>query len=146
MLALFAVLGLFFLTPPFALTIQRPTILIQFLPSYWFTGLLLELKGNRDPKYAMLAGIALRNLSIAVASATVLYLAAWIRNVRRIAEAPDIAPSTRRFPAANRSTVQFCSSFGVPLPAAVSIVCFSPRMEESDSPWHSPSPDRFLWA
>lgn len=97
MLALFAVLALFFLTPPFALTIEHPSTVIQFLPSYWFTGLLLVLKGNRDPKYAMLAGIALRNLSIAVASAAVLYIAAWIRNVRRIAEAPDIAPSIRRF-------------------------------------------------
>ncbi len=97
MLALSAVLALFFLTPPFALTIQHPSPVIQFLPSYWFTGLLLELKGNRDPKYAMLAAIALRNLSIAVASAAVLYIAAWIRNVRRIAEAPDIAPSIRRF-------------------------------------------------
>ncbi len=102
MLALFVVLALFFLTPPFAPTIQHPSTVIQFLPSYWFTGLLLELKGNRDPKYAMLAGIALRNLSITVAAAAVLYIAAWIRNVRRIAEAPDIAPSIRRFAWAKR--------------------------------------------
>ncbi|HWE52946.1 MAG TPA: hypothetical protein VG273_24355 [Bryobacteraceae bacterium] len=97
LLALFAVLGLFFVTPPFLLTIEHPTGLIQFLPSYWFTGLLLELKGNRDPRYAMLAAIALRNLAIAVCAAGILYVAAWIRNVRRIAEAPDIAPSIRRF-------------------------------------------------
>jgi hypothetical protein len=98
LLALFAVLGLFFLTPPFELTMQHPSNLIQFLPSYWFAGLLLELKGNHDPRYAMLAGIALRNLSIAVAAAGVLYVAAWLRNVRRIAEAPDIAPSIRQLP------------------------------------------------
>ena len=100
LLALFAVLGLFFLTPPFALTMQHPSNLIQFLPSYWFAGLLLDLKGNHDHHFAMLAPIALRNLSISVACAAVLYIAAWIRNVRRIAEAPEIAPSIRRFPAA----------------------------------------------
>jgi len=100
MLCLVAVLTLFFLTPPFALTLRHPSTLIQFLPSCWFTGLLLQMKGARDPKYAMLAAIALRNLAVAVTAAAILYTTAWIRNVRRIAEAPDIAPSIRRFPAA----------------------------------------------
>jgi hypothetical protein len=102
LIALFAVLALLFLTPPFSLTMRHASgpgggRLMELFPSYWFTGLLLRMMGNREPRFSPLAGIALRNLLLAVTASAVLYAAAWLRNVRRIAEAPDIAPSIRKF-------------------------------------------------
>ena len=94
--ALFAVIALFFVTPPFALTMQHPGLLIQLLPSFWFTGLLHKLNGDSNPMLDSLAAIALRNLSVAVSLATIAWAMSWYRNMRRIVEAPDIAPSRRR--------------------------------------------------
>jgi hypothetical protein len=97
LVALFAVIALFFVTPPFAATILRsspqPGFPIQLLPSYWFTGLLYRLNGDPNPIFKPLAAIALRNLSVAVAVATLTWGLSYYRNIRRIIQAPDIAPS-----------------------------------------------------
>jgi hypothetical protein len=91
--ALFAVIALFFVTPSFALTMQSPGFLIQLLPSFWFTGLLHKLNGDSIAIFDSLSAIALRNLSVAVSLAAILWALSWYRNIRRIVEAPDIAPS-----------------------------------------------------
>jgi pimeloyl-ACP methyl ester carboxylesterase len=91
--ALFAVIALFFVTPPFALTMLHPGFPIQLLPSFWFTGLLHQLNGDPNPLFKPLADMALRNLSIAVAIATLTWGLSYYRNIRRIVQAPDIAPS-----------------------------------------------------
>ena len=93
LVALFAVIALFFVTPPFALTILHPGFIIQLLPSYWFTGLLYRLTGDQNPLFEPLAAIAVRNLSVAVAVAALTWALSYYRNIRRIVQAPDIAPS-----------------------------------------------------
>ena len=91
--ALFAVIALFFVTPPFALTILHPGFPIQLLPSFWFTGLLHQLNGDPNPIFKPLAAIALRNLYVAVAVAAITWGLSYYRNIRRIIQAPEIAPS-----------------------------------------------------
>jgi len=93
MAALFAVIALFFVTPPFAATILHPGFPIQLLPSFWFTGLLHRLNGDQNPIFKPLADMALRNLAAAVAVATLTWGLSYYRNIRRIVQAPDIAPS-----------------------------------------------------
>jgi hypothetical protein len=93
MAALFAVLALFFATPPFAATMLHPGFVVQILPSFWFTGLLHQLDGEANPGSWPLAVIAVRNLSLAIGVATIVWSLSWYRNVRRIVEAPDIAPA-----------------------------------------------------
>jgi hypothetical protein len=93
MAALFVVLALFFVTPPFAETMRHPGFVIQILPSFWFTGLLHQLDGDAGPAFGALATIAVRNLSIAIGIAALVWSLSWYRNMRRIVEAPDIAPT-----------------------------------------------------
>jgi hypothetical protein len=93
MTALFVVLALFFVTPPFAATMRHPGFVIQILPSFWFTGLLHELDGDSAAAFGPLAAIAVRNLAISVGAAAIVWSLSWHRNMRRIVEAPDIAPS-----------------------------------------------------
>jgi pimeloyl-ACP methyl ester carboxylesterase len=93
MLALFAVIGLFFVTPPFAATILHPRPVVNILPSFWFTGLLQVLNGDPNPIFKPLATIALRNLAVAITIAALTWALSYYRNIRRIVQAPDIAPS-----------------------------------------------------
>jgi len=93
MAALFVVLALFFVTPSFAETVRHPGFMIQVLPSFWFTGLLHQLDGDAGPAFGPLAAIAVRNLVIAMSAAAIVWSLSWYRNMRRIVEAPDIAPS-----------------------------------------------------
>ncbi len=93
MTALFVVLALFFVTPPFAATMRHPGLVIQILPSFWFTGLLHQLDGDAGPAFGPLAAIAVRNLATAVGVAALVWSLSWYRNMRRIVEAPDIAPA-----------------------------------------------------
>jgi hypothetical protein len=91
--SLFTVLGFFFLTPPFAATLADNNDLIAFLPSYWFTGLLQTLKGNRDPIITGLAAMAVRNLALIAGLAGCVFALSWLRNMRSIVESPDITSS-----------------------------------------------------
>ena len=91
--SLFTVLGFFFLTPPFAATLADNPDLTAFLPSYWFTGLLQVLKGDRDPALTGLAAMAVRNLAVVGAIAGCVFALSWLRNIRSIVESPDITSS-----------------------------------------------------
>jgi pimeloyl-ACP methyl ester carboxylesterase len=93
MLALFAVIALFFVSPPFAATILHPGPIVNILPSFWFTGLLQVLNGDPNPIFKPLAVIAVRNLAVAVTVAALTWALSYYRNIRRIVQAPDIAPS-----------------------------------------------------
>jgi hypothetical protein len=99
LVALACVIALFFVTPPFAATVlhlsDHPGFLLQVLPSFWFIGLLHLLNGDSNPVFTPLANIALRNLSVAVALAALTWALSYYRNIRRIVQAPDIAPSAR---------------------------------------------------
>jgi pimeloyl-ACP methyl ester carboxylesterase len=93
MAALFAVIALFFVTPPFAATVLHPGFPVQFLPSFWFTGLLHELNSDPNPAFKPLAAMALRNLAVVVIVAALTWGLSYYRNIRRIVQAPDIAPA-----------------------------------------------------
>jgi len=93
LLALFAVIALFFVTPPFAATVLHPGPIINILPSFWFAGLLQVLNGDSTPIFKSLAVIALRNLAVAITVAALTWALSYYRNIRRIVQAPDIAPS-----------------------------------------------------
>jgi len=98
MLALFSVIALFFVTPPFAATVFTPKTphpgpIVNILPSFWFTGLLQVLNGDPNPIFKPLAAIALRNLAVAVTVAALTWALSYYRNIRRIVQAPDIASS-----------------------------------------------------
>jgi pimeloyl-ACP methyl ester carboxylesterase len=101
MAALFAVIALFFVTPPFAATLLYPGFPVQLLPSFWFTGLLHKLDGDPNSAFKPLANMALRNLALAATVAALTWGLSYYRNIRRIIQAPDIAPSAHgRFAAA----------------------------------------------
>ena len=90
MAAFFAILGVYFLKPPY-------TAGLTWLPSFWFLGLFRKLSGvgGFDP----LAATALRALCIVCPLAMVAFPLAFHRYNRRIVEQPDIAPSDRSRPA-----------------------------------------------
>lgn len=123
--ALLTVSALFFLTPPFALTMARTPELAAFFPSFWFTGLLHALKGDHDPVLMRLAAEAVRNVGAAVAFAGFVFALSWIRNIRRIVEAPDIASLSGRTIAARCGTLLVTGLFRRPLQRA--IVLFTAR-------------------
>lgn len=91
--ALFTVTALFFLTPAFAATMLHPGFPVGILPSFWFTGLLHQLNGDPDPLFRPLATLALRNLAVSVSVAALTWALSYFRNIRRIVQTPDIAPS-----------------------------------------------------
>jgi len=88
--ALFTVLGLFFLTPSF--DSASPPL---FIPSFWFVGLLHELRGDTNQIFDPLAARAAVGLAVVIPLAAALYVLSWSRNVRRIVESPDILPAKR---------------------------------------------------
>jgi pimeloyl-ACP methyl ester carboxylesterase len=129
MAALFAVIALFFVTPPFAATIlpssPQPGFPIQLLPSFWFTGLLHQLNGDPNPAFTPLAAMALRNLAVAVTVAALTWGLSYYRNIRRIIQAPDIAPSAHGRAAAR--LVRFAAFTLLSKPLDRAIVMFTGR-------------------
>ncbi len=86
--SLFTVLAFFFLTPPFEST--NPP---EFIPSFWFVGLLHGLRGDWNAPMNTLAVRSLVGLAIVVPLAGIVYALSWTRNMRRIVESPDILPA-----------------------------------------------------
>jgi len=87
-LVLFGLLALFFLAPPFD-SMTPP----EFIPSFWFVGLLHAMRGDMSAPMPMLAGHALLALGIVVPLALLVNVLSWTRNMRRIVESPDILPA-----------------------------------------------------
>ena len=71
----------------------------QWLPPYWFTGLLSELSGvfhaRAHPLMAPLAERAIAALAIAILVAGGAFLLSYLRTLRKIVEEPDSAPMPR---------------------------------------------------
>jgi pimeloyl-ACP methyl ester carboxylesterase len=86
--ALFIVLAFFFLAPAFD-SATPP----EYIPSFWFVGLLHAMHGDTSAPMGMLAGHALIGLGIVVPLAVLVYVLSWTRNMRRIVESPDILPA-----------------------------------------------------
>lgn len=121
--ALFAVLSLYFLTPPLAtryrLAAPENQHLLAWLPSFWFLGLFQQLRGHSDPVFAPLAARAVRNLSVVLAAAAGTYALMYFRHLRRIVEQPDIAPADRTRPAARFTRFAASRIFSSPLDRAI---------------------------
>ena len=93
--AFFVILGVFFLKP----SVSEASWPSYPLPSVWFFALFQRLNGSPDPAFAPLAMRALESLLIVSGVAVLTFALAYGRNIRRIVEQPDIAPSSRRRPA-----------------------------------------------
>ena len=90
MAAFFAILGVYFLKPPYREG-------LTWLPSFWFLGLFQKLNGTGG--FHHLAARAVRSLVIVCPLALAAFSLAFHRYTRRIVEEPDIAPSDRSRPA-----------------------------------------------
>jgi hypothetical protein len=96
-------LGVFLLSPSFsdpaALTAPANQRTLDWLPPYWFLGLLSELSGvfPRQAHAAMapLAYRAIAGLPIAILAAAGAFLLSYLRTLRKIVEEPDVAPGSR---------------------------------------------------
>jgi predicted permease len=98
----FVILAVYFLKPPLAtvagLTSPHNQRWLAWLPTYWFLGLFQQLNGPLHPAFAPLAARALWSLLAAAIVATVTYILAYQRGLRRIVEQPDIATADRSRP------------------------------------------------
>ncbi len=98
--AFFAVLTLYFLTPPLAnpqaLASPENRIWYAALPSYWFMGLFQLMTGSAHPVFDALARRAASGLAIVALVSAVAYAAAYARQMRRTVEQSGIAPPGRR--------------------------------------------------
>jgi hypothetical protein len=92
-------LSVYFLQPslatPKALTAPQNQPLLAWLPSYWFLGLFEELKGSVHPAFVPLGRRALTGMAVAGFGAAGAFLLSYFRTLRKIAEEPDIVPSSR---------------------------------------------------
>lgn len=69
---------------------------LSWIPSYWFVGLYQQLSGSLHPALAPFAWRAWVGLFAALCTTAGVYAASYWRTLRRIVEAPDIAPGARR--------------------------------------------------
>ena len=97
--AFFAILALYFLTPPLAGR-QEPVspgnrIWYELVPSYWFLGLFQSMTGAAETAQVLLAKRAIAGTIAAGLTATIFYELAYRRQMRRTAEQAGIVPSGR---------------------------------------------------
>jgi len=116
MVALFAVLASFFLAPPFGVADPPP-----YFPSFWFVGLYHLLRGDSSPVFTSLAAKAVIAIAILFPLATIVYILAWSRNVRRVVESPEIMPAKRS------SFTTWLAKTWTPAPFARAILLFTAR-------------------
>lgn len=93
-------LSMYFLEPnwayPGALSAQQNQAALVWLPSYWFLGLFQALNGSVDPAILRLAGRALIGTLITGVASGMAFLLCYLYGLRKIVEAPDIAPARKR--------------------------------------------------
>jgi hypothetical protein len=91
----------YFLEPPVdgmkMLTAPKHQQPLEWVPTYWFLGLLGRLNGSMNADVAWLARRAWFGLAIAAGTAAVAYALSYVRTIRQIVEEPDIAPGVQRF-------------------------------------------------
>ena len=88
--AFFAILGIYFLKPPFSAG-------MTWLPSFWFLGLFQKLNGSGE--FDALAATALRALAIVCPLAMAAFSLAYHNYNRRVVEQAEIAPGDHSRPA-----------------------------------------------
>lgn len=97
--AFFAVLTLYFLTPPLAsphaLAAPENRLWYALVPSYWFFGLFQVMTGTANPALIALARRALAGVASAALIAMGAYMLAYARQMRRTVEQSGIVPSRR---------------------------------------------------
>jgi hypothetical protein len=97
--AFFAVLTLYFLTPPLAdphaLAAPENRLWYALVPSYWFFGLFQVLTGSTSAALGTLARRALAGVAVVAIVAAAAYMLAYARQMRRTVEQSGIAPSRR---------------------------------------------------
>jgi pimeloyl-ACP methyl ester carboxylesterase len=100
--AFFTILAVYFLTPgPSEMELTPGGLLPAFvtrLPSFWFVGLFERWNGSANRVFDALSMRAVIALAASVPLAIICYLGSYYRNMRRIVEEPDIAPSDRARP------------------------------------------------
>lgn len=116
MTAFFAILGLYFLKPPYREGLTR-------VPSFWFLGLFQKLNGTSG--FDLLAGRALELLAVVCPLALVSFSLAFVRYNRRIVEQPDIAPADRSRP--SMRLVSWLAARLIPRPVERAVVLFTAR-------------------
>ena len=125
----FVILAVYFLKPPLAtvagLTSPHNQRWLAWLPTYWFLGLFQQLNSPLHPVFAPLAARALFGLLAAAVVATVTYILAYQRGLRRIVEQPDIATADRSRPPSRLITALAARFLAAPLDRA--IVLFTAR-------------------
>ena len=125
----FVILAVYFLKPPLAtvagLTSPHNQRWLAWLPTYWFLGLFQQLNSPLHPVFAPLAARALWGLLAAAIVATVTYVLAYQRGLRRIVEQPDIATADRSRPPSRFVTALAARFLKKPLDRA--IVLFTAR-------------------
>jgi len=89
----FAILGMWFLKPPFSALAAHPWL--EWAPSFWFFGLFQQWNGGANPEFARFSTRALASLPAVFALAAAAFSLAYRRNLGRIVEQPDIAPADR---------------------------------------------------
>lgn len=98
--AFFAVLTLYFLTPPLAnsqaLASPDNRIWYAVLSSYWFMGLFQVMTGSANPVLNVLARRAASGLAIVALVSAAAYAAAYAQQLRRTVEQSGIAPPETR--------------------------------------------------
>ena len=82
------------LATPSALGSAQGPGMLGWSPSYWFLGLMQQLRGS--PALAPLARRAWIGLAIAISVTAVAYALSYYRTLRKIVEEPDITPGIRR--------------------------------------------------
>ncbi|MBZ5575140.1 MAG: hypothetical protein LAP40_01110 [Acidobacteriia bacterium] len=129
MAAFFAILSVYFLTPPLAsprgLAAPENQRQLAWLPSFWFLGLFQELQGGARPVFQPLAARALTGLSGTFAVACMTYALTYYRHLRRVVEQPDIAPADRSRPATRFGS--FAAAQLLPRPLDRALVLFTAR-------------------
>jgi hypothetical protein len=94
--AFFAVLTLYFLTPPLAhphaLAAPENRLWYALIPSYWFFGLFQVLTGSANASLITLAQRALAGVALAGLVAAGTYALAYARQMRRTVEQSGITP------------------------------------------------------
>lgn len=91
--------SVYFLEPPVdslkMLTMPQNQRMLEWIPTYWFLGLLAQLNGSLNADVTWLAKRAWMGLAITVLAAAFAYALSYVRTIRQIAEEPDIAPGVR---------------------------------------------------
>jgi hypothetical protein len=100
--AFFAVLTLYFLTPPLAnpraLAAPGNRLWYALVPSYWFFGLFQVLTGPANAALATLARRAMAGVGLVALVAAAAYWLAYARQMRRTVEQSGITPPRRALP------------------------------------------------